>query len=614
MRLRKSEPAFADADISIHFGGLELDTNERLYLDHLGLPPGSGAGSREQGTVWREPLLRAKRTRLAIDQDIRTNVGPHAVGYELYNADANDKISVELHADRGLRLDDLDAVGFPLYGDLVVERLMVKAHFVDLRPDPAPVSQVYLLRRTAFRSRPSGLGSDLEPPVTDEDKDGLVYTFGPLLRPRSGYGYCLTWAASNVPTSLKAQSVMILLVKHGGSSKAPALRVAQRLDEVAVVDDDPDRPVNGIRYLATPVLTADSVLETVAHSRLHPRACFTYVDPATPVAASVAAGLGLPGLPPDRAALLKDKLLLRDLLKSAGILTPRYRAISGETDLDSASHEVGFPCILKPAAAAYTLGVRRIDSPELLRPQFHAAIAELTSGSFARYFPTGDPTRWLLEEYLPGPELSIEVLGHPNHPVVLAVHEKVVSVQGPHFREDRFVTSPWQLSAEQLAAVVTEAARICSLLGFSRGVGNLEARLLPDGGLGVIELQTTPTGGLVSAMVQRSHGIDLYEYHARAHLQTEPLDAPVPSRVRACAMDILHGSRPGNFRVVGAERAQTKEGIFAVQILAEQGVIREPHSEYLGFVCADGDDPQSAVRRLDAAAGEIRLEQVGECR
>jgi transcriptional regulator with XRE-family HTH domain len=183
---------FATVEIRMRFQELELGPNERLYLDHLGLPEKVGGP-----TEWAEPALgqEAKRARLLADPNIVIDIGPQAVAYEIYNADRLDDITVHLSAKRGFRLDDFDAIGFPLYGDFVLERLMLNVQFKGLIPEPdPPTAQLYLIRRTAFRSRPSGLSSDLDPPVREEREDGLHYSFGPLLRPRSGYSYCLTWA------------------------------------------------------------------------------------------------------------------------------------------------------------------------------------------------------------------------------------------------------------------------------------------------------------------------------------------------------------------------------------------------------------------------------------
>jgi hypothetical protein len=194
----ESEPSFARCVILMHFHEFDLGPNERLYLDHLALPVRARGGPADKGTEWNPPILlrpQAERTQIKVDEDISDKLGPHAVGYELYNADRLDKVTVKLEAERGLLLSEFDAVGFPLYGDLLIESLVIKAHFLGLQPEPDPPNaQTYLIRRTAFRSRPSGLASDLPTPTREQDASGVHYSFGPLLRPRGGYGYCLSWA------------------------------------------------------------------------------------------------------------------------------------------------------------------------------------------------------------------------------------------------------------------------------------------------------------------------------------------------------------------------------------------------------------------------------------
>jgi biotin carboxylase len=262
---------------------------------------------------------------------------------------------------------------------------------------------------------------------------------------------------------------------------------------------------------------------------------------------------------------------------------------------------------VKPVEGAYGLGVTWVTNESELTARLHKAKAELRESPFARFLSRSGPPRWMVESYLDGLELSIEVLGHPVAPQVLAVHEKVVAEREGEFREDRFLTAPAHLSRSALEQVETEAVRICRMLGFTRGVGNLEARITSRG-LGVLELQTCPTGGLVADMVQASHGLNLHELHVRAYLDPQPLCLPLSRRERACVMDILHVDRPGPFRISGIEETQSCPGVKLLEILAEEGVVVAPHSEYLGFIVCEGQSPSQAVALLETARKVLRIE------
>jgi hypothetical protein len=401
----------------------------------------------------------------------------------------------------------------------------------------------------------------------------------------------------------------ILLIKHGGPGKIRAILALQRLGEVWVADDDPGLPVPDLTLVRVPEVTAPAILNEVRGRGLVFDGVLTYLDPVVTVTARVAASLGSPGLDPGVADLLKDKLAMRQQLRAKGLPCPVFHAINAEADLGPAAEAVGFPSVLKPIGGAYSLGVRRVDSPAQLLPTYHAAAAELRRGQFARYFPANIPPGWLLERYLPGPEVSVELLGHPESPQALVVNEKPIRelVDG-HFMELGFLSGPWQLSPAEIDRVGREAERLALGLGFTRGVANLDMRVGGDGPV-LIELQATPAPGLVASMIERGlPGIDTLAIHARAHLQAAPFTMVVPPRRAATGLRILYGDRPGPFVLRGAEQARLVPGVYAVDIYQQQGVLVEPHSEYLGCISAEGADATTVQTVLDVAAARITIE------
>jgi biotin carboxylase len=398
----------------------------------------------------------------------------------------------------------------------------------------------------------------------------------------------------------------VLVIKHGGSSKREALAAAAKVSSVVVVDQEADADI-AVPLFDVPDWSADAVVLALARHRTSPEACLTFVDPATVLTAEVADRLGGPGLPVPTALRLKDKLMMRRALRDGGNTWPRYQAV--DDDAPALDSGLECPCVLKPVVGAYGLGVAGIFDETELRPKLQAARLEVLRSPMARRLAHNASSRWMAESYLQGLELSIEVLGHPDVPRIIAIHEKVVTESEGRFREDQFVTAPYRLSAAELRRVEHEAARACQLLGFVRGVGNLEARLT-ERGLNVIELQSCPTGGLVAGMVRQSHGVDLNELHVRSFLRREPIYADVSTQVSSCAMDILHAERPGEFRIAGIEQARRCQGVTGLQILRERGRVAAPHSEYLGFIVCEGATPDEAVDRLNQARHAILIEAV----
>src|SRR5689334_20018098 len=68
-------------------------------------------------------------------------------------------------------------------------------------------------------------------------------------------------------------------------------------------------------------------------------------DRPTVIAARAAQALGLPGHPPDAAAIAKHKLRTRERLRDAGLPVPWFMPV--DIDRPSAASEWQFPCVLK---------------------------------------------------------------------------------------------------------------------------------------------------------------------------------------------------------------------------------------------------------------------------
>lgn len=52
----------------------------------------------------------------------------------------------------------------------------------------------------------------------------------------------------------------------------------------------------------------------------------------------------------------------RDVMKAAGLPTPKNMAVKTPEDLEEAAKVVGFPAVLKPTSGAASVGVIKIDS------------------------------------------------------------------------------------------------------------------------------------------------------------------------------------------------------------------------------------------------------------
>jgi biotin carboxylase len=220
----------------------------------------------------------------------------------------------------------------------------------------------------------------------------------------------------------------------------------------------------------------------------------------------------------------------------------------------------------------------------------------------------------LVEEYLTGPELSIEGLLSGGELTVTAVFDKPATPVGPTFEETLLVT-PSRLPRPALAAAIGTAGQAARALGLTRGPIHAELRVDDRGGKPravMLELAARCIGGLCSRALRFPGGASLEELVLGNALGLPvPLPADGHYPARPCGVFMLPVPRPGVLRAVeGREDAAAVPGItgLTITIPIGQRVLPLPDGDrYLGFVFAEADTPDEVEKALTAASGQLRV-------
>ena len=176
------------------------------------------------------------------------------------------------------------------------------------------------------------------------------------------------------------------------------------------------------------------------------------------------------------SALAMDKDLSKRLFRGAGVPTPDWiMAPANARDVES---RVGFPCIVKPSKQGSTVGLSLVREPGDLQ----AAIA--LAGEY--------DDEVMIEQFIPGRELTVAVLGEEALPVgeIIPEHElyDYECKYTPGMAREVF---PADLTKEQAQAVQDLALRAFRALKL-RGCARVDFRLTPEGGFYCLEANTLP--------------------------------------------------------------------------------------------------------------------------
>lgn len=316
--------------------------------------------------------------------------------------------------------------------------------------------------------------------------------------------------------------------------------------------------------------------------------------------ARLARALGLSSTSVEVMRACRNKSIARTLFARRGV--PSAASMKARTLLEAglATMTLGYPAVLKPAAFAGSIGVIRVDRPE----ELPAAFAFASAGASR----SREDTSVLVEEYLDGPEFSVECVTHRGDTTAVAVTRKHLGAE-PFFDETGHTVDA---ADPLLAQVAPAAAAAVKALGITDGVQHVELRLV-DGRPRLIEVNARIGGDMIGDLVRLATGIDLPR--AAADLACGRVPDLAPTRSGAAGIRMLYPSASGTLtgRHINQPFAAHTPWLWQVQWIREVGdqLLLPPDGDLFtaraGFYIVTGRTTAEVTERLDTAADEITV-------
>jgi len=303
--------------------------------------------------------------------------------------------------------------------------------------------------------------------------------------------------------------------------------------------------------------------------------------------AEIAAALGLPGNPPHAVHRVRNKDLCRAALAEAGFRQPQVRLCRDAAEAAEFLRQVGGPWVVKPRDQMGSEGVSRVnDAAGLVR-----AIAEL---------PTPGP--FLVEQFVEGPEYSVEGVFLDGVPTVLAVTEKEKS-EPPYFVELGHVL-PAPLPADTSERIGKEVGAALLALGLRYGLFHVELWLSPDR-IVLGEVHVRNGGGWIHRML--AHAIPGLEMFGLVY--DNALGRPVPevtAPTRGAAARFLTAPPGRLIAIEGWDEVLDNPAVLYAELTVRPGELIRPlrsGEDRLGAIvvgAANAEDARALVRELAA--------------
>jgi biotin carboxylase len=329
--------------------------------------------------------------------------------------------------------------------------------------------------------------------------------------------------------------------------------------------------------------------------------------PMLVLAAVVAERMGLPHSPVQAVIAANDKAGQRLRWAAAAVPQPKFQIVpagASANSLRQAAAETGFPCVVKAVSLSASQGILRADSPAAAV----RAARRIRRILAAARRPAHEPL--LVEEHVPGPELSIDGLLTGGGLAVTAIFDKPCTSDGPTFEETVLIT-PSRLPRQMLAAAIATAGRAARALGLTHGPIHAELRIDQRAGQArpaMLELAARSIGGLCSRALRFADGMSLEEL-----VLASALGHPAPRRpiTRPSGVLMLPVPRHGILQAVkGRNDAIAVPGITGLTITIPIGQRVHPLPDgdrYLGFIFAEGNTYDEVEMALAAAREQLRV-------
>jgi biotin carboxylase/ribosomal protein S18 acetylase RimI-like enzyme len=347
------------------------------------------------------------------------------------------------------------------------------------------------------------------------------------------------------------------------------------------------------------------------HARQPVSAVISYEDGAAVLAARIAEALDLPGHPVEAAIAAVDKPTMKQRFAAAGVPCARYRLADDEDDAVGFASEHGYPVVVKPCRGGASQGVMRANDEVELRACYRRLRRIVRDYGLDT---GGRPNRvQLVESYLPGSEISVELIIDRGHAQVSTVFEKPRPLTGPFFEETIYLTPP-RLPGQVREAAEVLAARAAAALGLWHGAAHCEIRVTDDG-LYVLEVAGRLLGGACARVFRDCLGTDIHPLLLRLAMGERVVLPPRAATARQPVAAALMLPVPGEGKLValrGTDRARRVPGITDVVEVGCPGDVIVPFPEQacypVGFIGAAGQTHQAVEDALAWASASITVE------
>jgi biotin carboxylase len=259
-------------------------------------------------------------------------------------------------------------------------------------------------------------------------------------------------------------------------------------------------------YLQVPrIMAEDDVMERVIAwlgDRV-PDRIESLWEPLVLLAARLRDRLGVPGMSYDTAIGFRDKEIMKERVRAAGLRVPHSRRVRKAAEVWEAAEQIGFPLILKPIAGAGSADTYRVDDREMLE-RILARMGHVKEAS--------------CEEFVDGEEFTydtVSINGAPAFENVAQYLPRPLIARTEEWISPVIITVR-NLAQPHLAGGIELGRNVLKALNMGTGFTHMEWYRKANGEVVFGEIGCRPGGAHLVEQMNYTCDVDLYRECARA--------------------------------------------------------------------------------------------------
>lgn len=393
-----------------------------------------------------------------------------------------------------------------------------------------------------------------------------------------------------------------LMILGASVLQIPAIVEAKKMGlYVLAVDMNPN--AEGFSYADKKIVVSttdtEKVLEEAKKNKIDGIITIASDRPMTTVA-KVAKKLDLIGIDEKTAINATNKSKMRDALKAYGAPIPMYFSVDNYDQYLKAVDEIimkSYKCIIKPEDNSGSRGIRLVESTDAcdLKKIFDYCKSNSNSGKL------------LVEEYMEGPEVSVETISKDGVCNVIQITDKITT--GPPYFVELGHSQPSSLDKETIYKIKKVAIDTNRAIGIENGPSHTEIKVTKDGPK-VVEVGARLGGdNITTHLVPYSTGVNMVKASIKIALGQE-IDVR-KSFEKASVIRYKKCDTGKILKIKGIEEAKKIQGIKDVEIV--HGVGEYSHTiknsnDRVAYVISQGNDISEAMEACKNALDKIKIE------